>query len=235
MSGETDDRPVDGGGGHTGSGPDGPSELRETPATFAFMGLFLAVFLGVRVLGVETGSDVVLSLAVQSDHLGRVWTWVTSVFVHGVPVHLLANAAVCYWVGSGVERGYGTRRFVAVFLVTGVASGVLGAALSGFLTCGEAAFAAGGCEAVAGGASGALLGVVGYSAARTPSLRVQSFPGVTHPLWVVPAVVVVVSVLGLFTPVDPLSALLGIPVKHGVHLVGVLVGLALGSVRRPGE
>lgn len=226
----------------TGSGGDGdgsvaqfatvPAQLRETPATFTFMGVFLLVFVVVRALG---GSDVVLLLGVQSDQLGRVWTWVTNVFVHGVSVHLLANATFCYWVGSGFERGYGTGLFAAVFLATGVGAGVLGTALSGVLTCGGTAFATGGCQTVTGGASGALFGVVGYSTARTPSLRVQSFPGVTHPLWVIPGVVVAVSLLGLFAPVDPLSLLVGFEIKHATHLVGVLLGLALGTVWRPDE
>jgi len=223
------------GDGHGTASATVSAQLRETPATLALLGTFLVVFLGVRVVGARSGYDVVALLAVQSDHLARVWTWVTSVVLHWLPVHLLFNGAFLYWWGRGAERGHGTRVFATVFFATGVGTAVVGTALGGFLTCGWAAFTAGGCHAVAGGASGALLGAVGYTTARMPSFRVQPFPAVETPLWAFTGVWVVVSVLGIVAPIDPLSALFGFQVGHVHHLVGVLLGLALGSVWRPDE
>ena len=183
------------GDGHGTASATVSAQLRETPATLALLGTFLVVFLGVRVAG--PGSDAVALLAVRSDHLARVWTWVTSVVLHWLPVHLLFNGAFLYWWGRGAERGHGTRVFATVFFATGVGTAVVGTALGGFLTCGWAAFTAGGCHAVAGGASGALLGAVGYTTARMPSFRVQPFPAVETPLWAFTGVWVVVSVLGI--------------------------------------
>ncbi len=52
---------------------------------------------------------------------GRVWQFVTFQFLHGSFFHLLANSIGLYFFGPWMERWWGSRRFVAFYLLCGMA------------------------------------------------------------------------------------------------------------------
>lgn len=81
---------------------------------------------------------------------GDTWRLFTSMFLHGGPVHLLVNAAFLIQVGNLAERLMGPWRFLAVYLVSGLAGA---AAAVGF-----------GDPVVMVGASGAISGIFGAGA-----------------------------------------------------------------------
>lgn len=214
---------------------DGSFDGPETPATVALLGVFLTVYVGQLLFSV-TGGDWPVSLAVQSDRLWLVPTWLTANLIHGPPVHLLANSVFLYFFGSGVERTYGSRVLVGVFVVTGALTAVFGTVLAGMNDCGLAAFGAGtDCRAAGGGSSMALAGLVGYVTRRRPSIPFFFVPSsrLSVPLWSFTTVFLVVSLLGMYTPIDPLGAAVGFPPGHAYHFVGILVGAVLGSVWTP--
>ncbi|QPV61834.1 rhomboid family intramembrane serine protease [Halosimplex litoreum] len=219
-----------------GTESDGPLGESETPATVALLGVFLAVY--VALVATEAQFDIVAfrSLAVRSDRLWLVPTWLTATLIHGPPVHLLMNGVFLFLFGGGLERTYGSRVLVTVFLVTGVVTAVLGTVLAGLNDCGLAAFRTGtGCRAAGGGSSMALAGLIGYVTRRRPSVPFYILPSsrASVPLWWFTATLLVVSLLGMYTPIDPLRAAVGFPVGHAYHFVGVLVGAALESVWTP--
>jgi membrane associated rhomboid family serine protease len=213
-----------------------PTELRETPATFALLTVFLVVFLGTRVAEARFGTDLYRAAAVEFRHLADVPTWVSASFLHGNRVHLLLNSAFLLFFGRSVERHYGSGPLVAVFLLVGVANAVLGTAFAAVNRCGLDAFrATTDCIAAGGGSSIALFGLVGFVTRHRPRAPLTLLPGVRVPLWGFTGGFLVVSVLGMYTPVDPLRTLLGFWPGHPYHFVGILLGLALGSVWRPDE
>gem|GEM_PF-735296 len=55
---------------------------------------------------------------------GFLWQLVTYNFLHGSLMHLLLNMWACVVFGSALERGYGARFFLKVFLTGGVAGGL---------------------------------------------------------------------------------------------------------------
>ena len=59
---------------------------------------------------------------------GDWWRLITSAFLHGSLVHLLLNMLAVYWLGSAVETYLGPVRYVALYLVSGLA-GAAGALL----------------------------------------------------------------------------------------------------------
>lgn len=96
--------------------------------------------------------DVYRTLLLVPGLVGiRPWTPVTYMFLHGGVFHLLFNMLSLYFFGSRVEDRLGGRRFLVLYLV----SGLMGAALS-FLFTPRAAIV---------GASGAIFGVT-YAYAR---------------------------------------------------------------------
>jgi len=78
---------------------------------------------------------------------GDWWRLITAAFLHGNLVHIALNMLAVYWLGSAVESYLGHARYLAVYVVSGLA-GSAGALL---LTPVEPTV----------GASGAIFGILG--------------------------------------------------------------------------
>lgn len=91
------------------------------------------------------GIDAMLAF-VPLAILARPWTLVTYMFLHGGVTHILFNMLTLYFFGPRVEARLGERRFITLYLI----SGVSGALLS-FLLAPHAALI---------GASAAIFGVM---------------------------------------------------------------------------
>lgn len=76
----------------------------------------------------------------------RPWTIVTYMFLHGSFTHILFNMLALYFFGGRVEQRLGSRNFVTLYLVSGVAGALLSFTLQPY--------------ASVIGASGALYGVL---------------------------------------------------------------------------
>ena len=188
--------------------------------------LFLAVsvvvfgfqFVVVPALGFGLRSDVWRSLfTLSTANPEYVWTWVTSIFAHGGPSHLLFNAIALYFFGPIVERQVGSKKFAALFLVSGIAAG-LGQVGLGLVT-GETANVL--------GASGAIMAIMGVLSMTAPELRVLLF-------FVIPMSVRTLTVLFAGFSIFAVAANTGGPgllsgVAHFAHLIGLFVGLWYGN------
>jgi membrane associated rhomboid family serine protease len=140
---------------------------------------------------------------------GRPWTLITHMFVHASFDHLFWNMLFLFFFGTELERRVGGRRFVAIYLLSGIV-----AALA------QIYFFPG----VLVGASGALYGVLGCLALIAPEIRVLIF--FVIPLSIRWAVV-------LFALID--FAMMGSAdsIAHLAHISGLFVGLAFGYFLRP--
>ncbi|WP_459194588.1 rhomboid family intramembrane serine protease [Halosimplex sp. J119] len=208
----------------------------DAPATTALLGVLLAVYIGQQLLSGRFGGGSYAPLAVRSDRLWLVPTWFTATLIHGPPVHLLLNGSFLYFFGRGVERTYGSRVLVGVFVTTGAMTAVFGTVLAGLNDCGIAAFQSiEGCHIVGGGSSMGLAGLVGYVTLRRPTVPFSFLPSsrLSVPLWTFTAAFLAVSILGMYTSIDPIRGLLGFPPGHAYHFVGILAGGALGIVWTP--
>src|ERR687890_2371401 len=82
----------------------------------------------------------------------RPWTFISYMFVHAGLLHLLGNMLMLFVFGTAVESRMGSRNFLAYYLFCGVGAAVFSLLLAGVMPIG--AFV---------GASGAVLGVAGWS------------------------------------------------------------------------
>lgn len=201
----------------------------ETPATYVLVSLFVLVYVVHLLVEARYGDETLRYLFyVQSSDLERVWTWFTSPFGHVNEVHLAVNATFLLVFGGALERVYGGKLVVAVFLLVGVLTAVLGTLVADAVHCGLSA-PSGPCVAAATGASMGLFGLVGFDTGARPTRDLYFYPtDFSVPLWVFSGLFVVISLLGMFTSVDPLAALFGFYPGHDHHLVGLAVGAALG-------
>jgi len=134
----------------------------------------------------------------------RPWTLLTHMFVHASFDHLFWNMLFLFFFGTELEHRIGERRFLAVYLLSGVA-----AALAQIFIF----------PGVLVGASGALYGVLGCLALIAPEIRVLLFFAI--PLSIRWAVV-------LFALIDLLMMGSADSIAHLAHVSGLFVGLAYG-------
>lgn len=148
---------------------------------------------------------------VAADFLARPWTIVTSIFLHspGDYMHLLNNLFFLAVFGFMLENIIGTRKFLALFLGTGILAN-----LSAFTFYPAVPVL---------GASGAISGVVAALAAIRPRTMGLLW-GVPVPMWAVFAGWVFLNWAGLGG---------GGNIAFAAHLYGLFAGLLAGlSLRR---
>jgi rhomboid family protein len=74
----------------------------------------------------RTGTGIANVLAfVPSDAILRPWTVVTYMFVHASTSHILFNMLALYFFGPRVEERLGSRRFIMLYGLSGIAGAIL--------------------------------------------------------------------------------------------------------------
>lgn len=119
-----------------------------SPATSFILALNVLFFLGTMVTGGSTTQNLVDWGAKYGPYIaeGEIWRLFLPVLLHAGIFHLLANSFGLVIFGTMLEKIYGTRNFVAVYISAGVMGNVV-------------SFLVGPNPGV--GASGAVFGIVG--------------------------------------------------------------------------
>lgn len=117
------------------------------------------------------------------------WTFVTSMFMHGSFFHIFANMFSLFFIGSLIEKILGVKRYFYFYMLSGLLAGVFFVFSSLIFTADLNTFAV--------GASGALFGLVGLLVLLTPNLPVfimfipipikmkYAGPGILVVLWLI--------------------------------------------------
>ncbi len=93
--------------------------------------------------------------------LSRPWTAVTYMFVHGSITHILFNMIALYFFGPRVEERLGSRRFITLYGLSGIAGALVSAIFAPY--------------APIIGASGAVFGVMVAFATFWPTAQIYIF------------------------------------------------------------
>lgn len=142
-------------------------------------------------------------ILVSSDIFVRPWILLTSMFLHAGVNHILFNMYALLIFGPILEQKIGTKRFLLIYLF----SGVIAAFLSSFF------------YELALGASGAIMGVIGTLIILMPNLGLLLFFVVPMPLWIAGIVYAAIDLFGIFFPSG---------IGNIAHLVGMGCGLLYG-------
>ena len=146
-----------------------------------------------------------------------IWTFLTSMFMHGGFLHIFVNMLSLFFIGSLVEKILGKKRYLSFYLGAGLFAGLFFVLTSFFLNTDLNIFAV--------GASGALFGLVGLLMFLTPNLPVYvmfipipikmkyAAPGILILLWII-------------------SAVGNVPIGNTAHLGGLILGLGYGIYLR---
>ena len=139
------------------------------PVTFSIIGACVLVYVAVVVLGTSASPPTPwnVGLVNQPSSIikygwllptavarGQIWLLLTSMFLHAGFIHLSVNMLSLYFVGSFTEQMFGKARFLALYLLSGLAGGVAYLYFGGFDT---------GAVGASGAIFGLLGGIFGYS------------------------------------------------------------------------
>lgn len=177
-----------------------------TPATFTIIGVILfAAVLQFR----DNVSVLTFGANVPRQYIdGQYWRLLTSMFLHGGVLHLVMNLLGLFQLGTLYEAMFGTRRFVFIYFVTGIA-----ASITSMLRMPPDAFSV--------GASGAIFGILGafiFSVKRSPRYRnLASARGLVAQcvFWIIANILI-----GLRIP----------QIDNAAHIGGLAAGLLLGAL-----
>ncbi|MBM7688394.1 rhomboid family intramembrane serine protease [Enterococcus ureilyticus] len=126
--------------------------LKQPLVTYILLGITTIVFLGTEVSGGSTVGQVLVDWGAMSrPHIfygHQYWRFFTPMFLHIGWLHFVVNMVTLYYVGSQVESIYGHWRYLAIYLLSGVAGNIV-------------SFTFGTQTSISAGASTSLFGLFG--------------------------------------------------------------------------
>jgi len=149
-------------------------------------------------------------------HGQYIWTFITSMFMHASPSHLIINMLSLIFLGSFLERILGRKRFFWFYIISGIFASLFFVA-SAFVFKQDM-------NALAVGASGALFGIGGLLAVLTPKLPIYiMFIPIAMPMWF--GIALSLGIMWIFS-------VFGANIGNTAHLGGLIAGLVYGFYLR---
>jgi membrane associated rhomboid family serine protease len=191
-------------------------QLRSAPAVFVLIVVNVLAFLYEIYAGGWNDPDVLHRIgAVESDAVvaqGEYWRLFTALFLHAGFLHLGFNLFALYVLGPPLERSIGTIRFLACYLISGVASsaGVVALTEIGLVQPAQLI-----------GASGCIMGAVGAWAGLL--LRHRHAPFAKQRLANIGLIIAIQIAFDLSTP----------QVSMAAHMCGLVAGFFVGLLLAP--
>jgi membrane associated rhomboid family serine protease len=189
----------------------------ELTAVKVLIAICVLVFVLAQVAGRQGAIfvDDVLGLSGKGLSSGMLWQFVTYQFVHATFFHLFVNMLGLWFVGRAMEQVWGTRKFVALYLLCGVAGGLLQLLVDPGPTL--------------VGASGAVCGLIAAFSTMYPRMEITALlffiiPVRMKAMWLG----IIVVGLSAFFLVTGLFGNIG----NGAHIGGAVAGFAWVRYRR---
>ncbi len=192
------------------------SQLRSAPAVLVLILVNVLVFLFEISFGDWNDPNVLHGIGAVEPYAvvaqGEYWRLITALFLHSGFLHLAFNLFALYVLGPPLERSIGTIRFIACYLISGLASsaGVVALSEVGLVQIGQLI-----------GASGCVMGVVGAWAGFL--LRHHHAPFAKQRLANIGLIVAIQIAFDLSTP----------QVSMAAHICGLVAGFFLGLLLAP--
>jgi len=146
-----------------------------------------------------------------------IWTFLTSMFMHGGFFHLLVNMLSLFFIGSLLQKILGAKRYLSFYLISGLFARVFFVLASFIFPADFNVFAV--------GASGALFGLIGLLMLMTPNLPV-------YVMFIPIPIKIKYAAPGILVLLWLISAAGNVPIGNTAHLGGLIAGLAYGIYLR---
>lgn len=154
---------------------------------------------------------------------GKVWTLLTSVFSHNMVFHLFINMFILWGFGNAMENIMGPKKFLVFYMAAGLAGSLA--------HCFASAYLIGQPSLPALGASGAIAGVLILFALMNPKQLVLLFGLIPMPALGAAILFIGLDIWGLVSQTRGSE----VPIGHGAHLGGALVGVVYYFITYKGK
>ncbi|WP_404453014.1 rhomboid family intramembrane serine protease [Virgibacillus necropolis] len=117
--------------------------------TYILLGINILIYIYLELNGDSTYTETLINYGAKYNPAivdGEWWRIISSMFLHIGLLHLLMNMLALYYLGTTVERIYGSVRFLFIYMLAGIGGGLASFAFT---------------SNVSAGASGALFGLFG--------------------------------------------------------------------------
>ena len=201
----------------------------EMPLTYAFIVMFIIVFLYELYIGIYRGTYMLEKMfsfygfSPAGFIKGQWWTVITNMFIHAGPEHLILNMVALFFFGGVIERELGKIKFLTIFFLSGI-FGNLVIIIASFFGLMPA-------DMPTVGASAAIFGLLGAAMLVKPD-ALAFYP------YIIPVPIILVALI--YAMYNVMSFLLVISsgiqteISYISHIGGLLVGIGLGF-REEGE
>ena len=187
--------------------------------TYFLILVFIIIFLLQIYYTLVNGEDFINELfynygfSFQNVLSGRVYVFLTSVFLHGDVSHLLLNMVALFFFGRVVEQGLGRKKFLLIFFMSAIVGNlaVLSSTLLGF----------GSAVIPTIGASAAIFGLIGTG------MLVKPFEFVFYP-YLIPVPLILVALIYTLYNIAELFIVIVEGTYSNISYVSHLGGLAAG-------
>jgi len=182
------------------------------------IGLFYLVKLSngqyISLLSIKLGFQPIF----LTDNVAETYTIFTSMFAHSGFLHLIGNMLVLFFVGMAFEQRIGRKKFLAIYLISGVAATLTHSLLNI------------NSDIPLVGASGAIFGIMGAFAFSYPYDEVI-MPIPLGIIMVLRRIKVIYAVI-LFAILETVIVFIDVPdgTAHYAHLGGLIGGIILAAV-----
>ncbi len=171
--------------------------------------ILFSVLISLKVISID-------SIAIKPSNIFQgeyLWSFLTSMFMHGGWFHLFANMLSLFFIGGLVEKILGAKRYLYFYLTAGLFAGLF-FVLSSLVFPNDF-------NAYAVGASGALFGLVGLLVLLTPNLPVyvMFIPIPIKMKYAGPGILIVLWMVSVTT---------NLGIGNTAHLGGLIAGLVYG-------
>ena len=150
-----------------------------------------------------------------------IWTFLTSMFMHGGFFHLFVNVFSLFFLGTFLQRILGQKRYLWFYLISGLFAGIF-FVLASLI---PVQFFSADFDVFAVGASGALFGLIGLMMLLTPNLPV-------YILFIPIPVKIKYAAPGMLILLWFISVTGNVPIGNTAHLGGLIAGLVYGLYLR---
>ncbi len=191
--------------------PTAPRAVPRTLVVWVITAINVAVFLAMELSGGSTNTRVLVAFGAKVNQLiaqGEYWRLVAPIFLHIGLMHLVFNSIALLSFGRLAETIYGHARFLAIYLIAGLAGTTFSYLFS---------------RGVSAGASGAIFGIAGALAVFFAVNRNKGPMSGQGQLGSIVALLAINAVFGITNPM----------IDNWAHAGGLIAGAALAAWLTP--
>jgi rhomboid protease GluP len=108
--------------------------------TYVLIGICVVVYLLQAATSYILKIDIPAAMGVKDNNLimqGQVWRLFTPIFLHGSILHIGFNMYALFYIGPTLERFYGRRRYLVLFILSGFTGNVISFMFSQYQSLGS--------------------------------------------------------------------------------------------------